>query len=169
MIVSPYVRNSARVRSWSTRFKTTAVALIDMVLRVHERGVLIGDLSADNVLKNPEDGRMWMIDFESAAVDTDSCEQKRFAAMWATPGFKHPARDIRKTLVPEDDFYALGMVLACALMAVSYFSLDPSALPRFLDEFVRHGIPPEVRHVIAALVDGDVVAACDTLSDWQPE
>ncbi len=112
---------------------------------------------------------MWLIAFESAAVDADSCEQKRFAAMWATPGFKHPARDIPKTLVPEDDFYALGIVLVCALTAVSYFSHDPSALPRFLDEFVRHGILPEVRHVIAALVDGDVIAACDTLSDWQPE
>lgn len=89
--------------------------------------------------------------------------------MWATPGFKHPARDMRETLVPEDDFYALGMVLACALIAVSYFSLDPSALPRFLDEFVRHGIPPEVRDVITALVAGDVAAARNTLGQWQPE
>lgn len=64
--------------------------------------------------------------------------------MWDTPGFKQPARDMREMLVPEDDFYALGMVLACALIAVSYFSLDPSALLWFLDEFVRHGIPPEV-------------------------
>lgn len=44
--------------------------------------------------------------------------------MWATPGFKRPARDMRETLVPEDDFYALGMLLACALIAVSHFSLS---------------------------------------------
>ncbi|MDX3116007.1 hypothetical protein [Streptomyces scabiei] len=87
--------------------------------------------------------------------------------MWATPNFKNPARNMRETLAPEDDFYALGMVLACAVTAVSYFSLDPSALPRSLDEFVRHGIPPAVRKVITALVAGDVAAARDTLGQWR--
>ncbi|MEU7412290.1 hypothetical protein AB0B40_23705 [Streptomyces sp. NPDC042638] len=76
---------------------------------------------------------------------------------------------MRETLVLEDDFYGLGMVLACALIVVSYFSIDPSALPRFLDEFVRHGIPPEVRDVVTALVAGDVAAARDTPGQWQPE
>lgn len=89
--------------------------------------------------------------------------------MWAAPNFKHPARNMRETLAPEDDFYALGMVLACAVTAVSYFSLDPSALPGSLDEFVRHDIPPAVRKVITALVAGDVAAARDTLGQWRPE
>jgi hypothetical protein len=166
VIVSPYVRNEARVRSWAAKFKATADTLIDMVARVHKRGVLIGDLSADNVLKNAETGRMWMIDFESAAVGTDSQEQKVFAAMWATPGFKNPARELREQLLPEDDFYAAGMVLTGALMAVSYFSLNPDALTRFLENFVRLGIPTEVGEVIRALVAGDAAAARETLSHW---
>jgi Protein kinase domain len=166
VIVSPYVRNQARVRFWAQKFKATAEALIHMVLRVHERGVLIGDLSADNVLQNPETGRMWILDFESAVVAADSKEQKLFAAMWATPGFKNPARELREQLLPEDDFYAAGMVLSCALMAVSYFSLNPDALTRFLDNFISLGIPTEVSEVIHALVVGDVSAALDTLSRW---
>lgn len=167
VIVSPYVRNTDRVRSWATKFKRIAVALIDMVLQVHDCGVIIGDLSSDNVLINAENGRMWLIDFESAILHSDCREQKRFASSWATPGFKHPDRDVRRMLIPEDDFYAAGMILAGAMMAVSFFSLDPSALSRFLAEFVRHGIPQEARLVILALTKGDVAAAKDILGGWE--
>ncbi len=131
-----------------------------MVQAVHSRGVLLGDLSADNVLIDPLSGSLWLIDFESAAGMEDDADWQQYAVRWTTPGFCRPERLVATRLCPEDDLFALAMVLFNALAGVErLFDLHPDARMTFLRRFTELGIPPEAAQVIAALVNGDASTA----------
>ena len=166
VLLPPYVRVPGRIDSWVPKFRHVAEALIRMVERVHERGVLIGDLSPDNVFIEIEDGKTWLIDFESAVVVDDDPEWMRYSALWGTPGFVNPERAERDVLLPEDDFFAAAMILYSLLAPPPLLVLNPDALPAFLDRYVRLGVPDEVRAVILRLTEGEVAAARDTLGVW---
>jgi len=164
VILAPYIRRPGRIEGWTAKFETVAAKLINMVRAVHRRGVLLGDLSPDNVLIEPDSMQIWLIDFESSITNSDPPEIARRAAMWGTPGFMAPQRAERALLLPEDDFYAVGMVLYYGLTAAtSLFALDPTGIERFLNEFVRLGLPIQVACVIRSLLKGDADEALASL------
>jgi Protein kinase domain len=167
LILAPYIRRAGRVDQFIPKFKHVAAALIRMVTAVHARGVLLGDLSPRNILIDAETLHMWLIDFESAVQADDAAEVLSYATRWGTPGFLHPARAAREVLTPEDDMYAIGMILYSAVVPVNMlFSLNPKAETVFLDKFIELGVPVEVKAVIAHLLRGAVEAARDVLAHW---
>ncbi|MFI8423517.1 hypothetical protein [Streptomyces sp. NPDC085479] len=164
VILSPYIRMSGRLDRWVPIFRTVAEKLISMVVEVHRRGVLLGDLSPDNVLIDPESRDMWLVDFESAVLDEDDPDQHARGVLWGTPGFMRPNRADAQRLSPGDDFYAAGMILYGALCPVNQlFELNPSAREVFLDGFTTLGLPHAVRRTIDALLAGDSRKALDLL------
>jgi hypothetical protein len=167
LLLAPYVRRRGRIEGFVPRFRQIAEALIGMVAAVHARGVLLGDLSPGNILVDPATEHLWFIDFESAVQDDDVAEVLRYATRWGTPGYLHPARRTRDELLPEDDLYALGMVLYGSVVPVTpLFPLNPGAQAVFLDRFLDHGVPGEVAEVISALLRGDAVEARAVLTGW---
>jgi len=167
VILAPYIRREGRIEQFVPKFKQVAEALIHMVTAVHERGVLLGDLSPRNILIDAETLRMWFIDFESAALVDDKIELSTYASQWGTPGFFNPARNSRNELLPEDDLYAVAMILYSAVIPVNYFfNLNPAAKDIFLTKLISLGVPVEVKAVIDSLSRGAVEEAQDHLAHW---
>jgi len=170
VLVAPYIRRAGKIERFVPRFKQVAETLIDMVKAVHERGVVLGDLSPRNILVDVETLRMWFIDFESAGLIDLTAGMALYAAQWGTAGFMHPARGARDALVPEDDWYAVAMILYNAVVPVNFlFHLKPEAQALFLDRFIALGLPAEIKVVIEDLGRGDVTAAEATLAGWRVE
>lgn len=156
VLLSPYIRVPGRLEKWVPTFRTVAEKLINMVIEVHRRGVLLGDLSPDNVLIDPETRDMWLVDFESAVLDEDDLGQHARGVLWGTPGFMRPKRTEGQRLVADDDFYAAGMILYGALCPVNQlFELNPGAQEVFLDGFADLGLPPAVRMTVNSLLAGE--------------
>jgi hypothetical protein len=163
---APHVRNAEALRRFLPAWVAIARQLIEKVSMAHDHGVLLGDLSPRNVLIDPEDLSVRLIDFESSMLEDDPPELMAYACMWGTPGFVSPARSHRSRLLPEDDFYALAMVLCESIVPVNDLAtLDPGAPWRFLDRFVELGLPPAARSIVASLAAGDAGAARRALDD----
>ncbi|MFC9398028.1 hypothetical protein ACFTWS_33420 [Streptomyces sp. NPDC057027] len=163
VILAPYIRRPGRLAAWVDKFSSIAGSLIRMIQDIHERGVLLGDLSPENLLIDPRTMRMWLVDFESA-VSQDDTKTVQHAALWGTPGFVNPTRLTRGRLVPEDDFYAAAMTLYSGLASVTaLFTLAPGAQELFLDRFVSLGLPLSVKNVITSLSQGAVNQAITEL------
>jgi hypothetical protein len=167
LILAPYIRRAGRIERWVPRFRHVADMLIEMVAAVHRRGILLGDLSPRNILINVDKLQLWFVDLESAVVEDDDPDFLKYAARWGTPGFLHPGRASRNKLVPEDDFYAVAMILYSALIPVNaLFKLNPMAQTAFLDSYIDLGVPIEVKKVIDCLLEGDVQQTKAILDQW---
>ncbi|MEU6878961.1 hypothetical protein [Streptomyces sp. NPDC046712] len=168
VILAPYIHREGRVEQFAPKFRDVAARLIRMVEEVHARGVVLGDLSPNNVLIDPGTLHMWFIDFESAARDDDMAEMLAYGARWGTPGFLHPERSSRDRLLPRDDWYATAMILySCALPATALFGLNPVAQDRMLDSLVELGLPAPVKSVVSCLTAGAVEEAKSVLAEWE--
>jgi hypothetical protein len=167
VILAPYIRHQGRIERFVSGFVHLAQALISMVTTVHQHGVLLGDLSPRNVLIDPDTLRLSLIDFESAVIPRDEEEVLAYASEWGTPGFMNPARSSRGRLLPEDDLYAVAMILySCVVPVNNFFSLNPEAESVFLDKFVKLGVPSKTRTVIDLLKRGRVDEANEVLANW---
>jgi hypothetical protein len=168
LILAPYIRRQGSVERFIPIFKHIATGLISMVTAVHDRGVLLGDVSPRNILINGDSLRMHLIDFESSALADDEPEVMAYANMWGTPGFTNPARSSRSRLLPRDDLYAVAMILYSCVVPINYFFiLNPAAQRIFLDELIALGVPVEVKAVIDSLLDGCANQAREILDAWR--
>jgi tRNA A-37 threonylcarbamoyl transferase component Bud32 len=155
-ILAPFIHRPGRVAEFLPRFRTLAESLIEALERIHGRGVILGDLSPNNVFVDMETLRVSFIDFESAHISGDGEEFALFTRAWGTAGYADVSRRAAGTgLRPEDDFYSLGMLLYSAVVPVqNFFSLYPGARDLFIDRMVELGLPAWVRGVIFALLEG---------------
>jgi class IV lanthipeptide synthase len=86
-------------------FARLAAELAALVITLHEKGVIMRDITPRNVILGPD--RAFLVDFGIAALDD-------FHLPGGTPGFA-PLRQLRDDPPrPEDDCYSLGMTLAFA-------------------------------------------------------
>ncbi|MCX4803168.1 hypothetical protein OG594_16160 [Streptomyces sp. NBC_01214] len=168
VILAPYIRREGRVERFVPRFREVVGRLIHMIQEVHARGVVLGDLSPNNILIDAETLRMWFIDFESAVHEDDEAALLAYGTRWGTPGFLHPDRASRDRLLPCDDWYAAAMLLYSSVVpATAFFALNPRAQDLFLDELVALGVPARVRSVVSCLTAGRVDEAKSVLADWE--
>lgn len=168
VILAPYIRREGAIERFIPKFRHVSRALISMVTALHKRGVLFGDLSPRNILIDAETLKMWFIDFESSILENDEAEVVSYSTHWGTAGFMNPARASRNELLPEDDLYAVGMILYKSVVPVNYlFTLNPEAKTIFLDKLISLGVPIEVKAVIYSLLRGTAAEAWDTLAHWK--
>jgi tRNA A-37 threonylcarbamoyl transferase component Bud32 len=136
---------------------TLAAGLARILSQVHQRGVIMRDLSPKNVVIS-ETGEPSIIDFGIAAYDGLHLDG-------ATPGYA-PARQ-RRAAPPEiaDDYFALGMTLLFAATALDPVSAgDDPELPRHRAlqtiTAVYGASPPVIIRLAADLIGrGEQVAA----------
>jgi len=161
LIVMAHIYDPGWVASFADTFRTIANHLIAVLDAVHARGVILADISPNNVLIDPDSLAIRIIDLESACRLNDVPAFAAFARVWRTPGFREPSRyDKGAPLAPIDDWYALGMLLHGLIIPIEgLVDLYPQAIPRFLGRFVDAGLPRFVQASIMNLLEGDVGAA----------
>lgn len=167
MLLAPYIDRPGRLGTFMPVFHRVASSMIDLVEAVHERNVLLGDLSPLNVLIDNGTYEIHLIDFESASLPGDDGDALAYSMAWSTAGFLNPERVHRGRLDWKDDYYALGMLLySFAIPVESLFDVAPDAQARFMDGFIGLGLPVEVRDVVDSLLTADVDRARAVLSAW---
>lgn len=169
VIVIAYMDQPDRVARFCERFRTITGNLIAALEAVHERGVILGDVSPNNILIDPETLRVGLIDFESACLGTGD-EAESYSSVWFTPGFRRASSlKTGTTLAPSDDYYGLGMAMYNLLFPVqSLFDFSPAAAGLFMESFIEAGLPDEVRQIIEALLDGQPETAKQVIASWNP-
>jgi serine/threonine protein kinase len=152
LIANPH-STSESVASFCSRWFQIARELLEAVRGCHARNVLIGDLSPNNVLIDPETLRLRLIDMECAQLTTDPLGQE---VNLFTPGFASQSRLSGSPLSPQDDYYALGCVLYSLILPVQpHFRMAPQASRMFLTEIAEdYGLPAGIPEVVFSLMEG---------------
>ena len=156
-ILTPYVLRPGRIAEFLPKFVDLGISLIDSMRAIHERGVVLGDVSPNNVVVDPLSMKVRFIDLESAVRPEVDQDYLRFSAQWATPGFRRAGGGRDRQIGYDDDLYGLGMLLYCSIAPVQGFlALNPEAHGRILERFVELGLPRAVMQAIQDLCDGRV-------------
>ncbi|AUX39549.1 membrane protein [Sorangium cellulosum] len=137
LVASP---TADQVRTYCEEFLALARKLIAGARTIHERGVVIQDVSPRNILFDPEQGTVTFIDFEAAYIAQGDGESL-FIPIY-TPGFGE-ARGMERLPTFTDDFRALSRVLGELLYPVtSFFAIAPERRAPLLAHFARErGVP----------------------------
>ncbi|WP_437677684.1 class III lanthionine synthetase LanKC [Sorangium sp. So ce131] len=137
LVASP---TADEVRTYCEEFLTMARKIIAGARVIHERGVVIQDVSPRNILFDPEQRTVKFIDFEAAYIAQGDAE-RLFIPIY-TPGFGE-ARGTDRLPTFADDYRALSRVLGELLYPVTaFFSLAPERRAAMLAHFARErGVP----------------------------
>lgn len=117
---------------------------------VHNRGVLLADLSPRNILVDPTELTVTIVDLEGA-VDVSTGGQ---ASLW-TLGFASKGLRSRREPRFADDYYALGNILLSLLWPIQAITdVKPGAPREFLSELEQdYGIPTSLISTTVSLLD----------------
>lgn len=103
-----------QMQDWIANTITIAVNCLKLIKTVHDNGIVFGDLSLNNLMVNPDNLTVKLIDFEGACeVGVD------VAVNFYTPGFAKADRLSRDCVEYHDDIYAMGCVLVAMFMPSS--------------------------------------------------
>ena len=130
----PFHEDQGMVENFCDRFRTLTIGLLKCLRAFHAQGILLGDLSPNNILIEKETLKIRFIDFESAWDTQRESDIGKLSTIWSTPGYRTEERNHRQEITPEDDFYALGMAIYSMILPVQgLFELVPKARERFVD------------------------------------
>lgn len=116
---------------------------------LHERGIIFGDVSPNNIIVLP-DQSVVLVDLEGAYEAEVGVTHQLF-----TNGFTSSKVFTRDHLSFVDDYYAVGCVMLWLIIPINaILDVKPDAPAIFLD-FLRsdYGLPTELRDTILALMD----------------
>ncbi|WP_437752129.1 class III lanthionine synthetase LanKC [Sorangium sp. So ce1389] len=132
-----------QVRTYCEEFLAIARNILVGARTIHERGVVIQDVSPRNIVFDPEQGTIKFIDFEAAYIAQGDAE--RLFIPISTPGFGE-ARGMDRLPTFADDYRALSRVLGELLYPVtSFFSIAPERRAPAFAHFARErGIPEAI-------------------------
>lgn len=118
-------------------FESFAHNLIRSIQAVHQRRIILGDVSSGNVLVT-EEGRVSLIDFESAWAMSWGDRPDDFASTWMTPGHRRPGRGALEPSSYRDDWFSAGMILLGLLLPVErQIAFNAGAAKSFLKAISR--------------------------------
>ncbi|GAA4615239.1 class IV lanthionine synthetase LanL [Saccharopolyspora hordei] len=125
--------------------------LADVLAAVHERGVVVRDLSPKNVVLDDE-GRCTLIDFGNSYFDG-------FQLHGWTRGYSVPDQHTDRQAEPADDYFSLGATLFFAATGINPIGVDPDPV-RNLERTLLclellHPDPTGVRALIPGLLSLD--------------
>ena len=133
------------VEKFYFKFKKIAHNIVNAIEAIHKYGVIISDISPNNIIVNPETLEIKIIDFESALFINN---RKNFFPL-KTLGFFSKNK---KSQVPNfnDDFFAVKNILYNLLYPIEqFFYLSPKSKSKFLDIIINEKkLPKEIKTLI---------------------
>lgn len=114
--------------------------ILNILKYIHYHGVVHGDIKPQNVIIQPESHTVVLVDYGLSAVKPSrSTRTKGF-----TPLFASPEQMDGRTLVPETDFYGLGMTMIYALGGDVEHVKVPGTTPEHLCQLIKSFIRRDV-------------------------
>ena len=112
---------------------------------IHRHGVVHGDLKPQNIIVQPEKHMAVLVDFGLSAVKpSHDSEAKGY-----TPYYAPPEEIAGKPILPESDYYSLGMTMIYALAGTTDMVEQkrvPAAVPDELCAFIKRMIARDVNN-----------------------
>jgi serine/threonine protein kinase len=121
-----------------------AERLLNALKYLHYHGVIHGDMKPQNVIIQPDSHTVVTVDFGLSLVKPG----RNSSPKGYTPYFASPEHIAQTPLVPESDFYGLGMTLIYALCGGKLSRLQakeiPVSVPHEFSEFIRRLVARDV-------------------------
>ncbi|KZN47822.1 hypothetical protein N474_08895 [Pseudoalteromonas luteoviolacea CPMOR-2] len=166
----PFTGNLATAEKFKQQFTWITKSCIDAIAYAHSQGIVLADISPNNIIVDSDNKRIKFIDFEgSFRVDTAN-EHRDSIPILATPGFTEQSNLVKEGATYKGDWYGLSMVLYSMLLPIQQaFEMNAEFKWSLLEKMVKDsGLPVQVINVIDALSKGlveDAKAILDELDN----
>ncbi|MDA3308118.1 MULTISPECIES: class III lanthionine synthetase LanKC [Stenotrophomonas] len=170
VFMGPFVRGWCRVESFVGAMVPIMRNTIALLQRVHADGVILGDLSPNNIMIDPDTYAIRVIDVESATFDDQASAWNTY---WATRGYGRPERMNQTGVSPDDDWYALGKCAMSSIIALEGLTISEGNEESISDvDLAQHlvsstGLPPTFLDVVTSLLAGNPDQALEGLERLQ--
>lgn len=114
--------------------------ILNILKYLHYNGVVHGDVKPANIIIQPESHTVTLVDYGLSAVRPS----RKDTAKGFTPYFAPPEQQAGKTLLPESDFYGLGMSMIFALGGDVEYIKVPGSTPDGMCGFIKNLIRRDV-------------------------
>ncbi|WP_445945302.1 class III lanthionine synthetase LanKC [Shewanella sp.] len=155
----PYTDAPESAERFKGAFCWIAKSCIEAVMAAHERGIVLADISPNNIMVDSENKRIRFIDFDGAyrLKEGEVEGGKGIVPILSTPGFSDLQALLKNGSSYQADWYALGMVLYSILLPIqNLFDIDKDLrwelLPKLIDDCK---LDPAIASVITALAQGE--------------
>jgi len=103
------VEKAGKIEPETTAWITERI--LNALLYLHHHGVIHGDIKPQNIIIQPSNHSVVLVDFGLAMVRPGSSDK----SIGYTPVFASPEQIKGKTLLPASDYYSVGMLMVYAL------------------------------------------------------
>jgi class III lanthionine synthetase len=150
LLTRPTLKDTVEFYESFKKIFSQVARIIDLL---HQRNLVFGDLSPNNIIIRNEDLKVRIIDFEAAF----EVGVNRPIYLY-TPGFASSDQVAGTPPTFENDYYSLGAIMHYFLAPINtMFKLKPDAKHEFLDSVIPDiGFPASVKEIIQSLFDDDV-------------
>ena len=116
--------------------------VLNILRYIHLNGVVHGDVKPQNIIVQPKDHTVCLVDYGLSLVRPTSKD----GAKGYTPYFAAPEQIEGKVPLPETDFYGLAMSMIFALGGDIEFIKVPGTTPDPMCQFIKRLLVRDVRH-----------------------
>lgn len=137
---SPLVNIDRKTNKIVPKYTKDIISIVHSSLetfsKIHSKGIILNDVSPNNIIYNSENGSTSFVDYEAAYHIIDECNKINLY----TPGF---ASDVKPSAVKQD-LHKLGLVfIACIMPINNIFSLSSKKKNEAIKLFERLDVVPK--------------------------
>lgn len=152
----PFTGNLATAEKFKQQFTWITKACIEAISYAHSQGIVLADISPNNIIVDSDNKRIKFIDFEGSFKLDTANEHRDSIPILATPGFTEQSNLIKEGATFKGDWYGLSMVLYSMLLPIQQaFEMNAEFKWSLLDRLVQDsGLPKHVIEIVDRLSKG---------------